>query len=917
MPAATHVVTGFNGGELSKYAEGQYDKPDYKKSMRTCLNSFPVEAGAWMPRPGFKLAGTTLNGAAGRVIEFDFKQASPVTCEYTDGNLRFRSGTTIVGGTLATPYVGGAWANIRVVQAETTQILLSGAIPPQALVAASATSFSINPAIFNDGPYLDPFTNGVQVTPSAKLGIIALQLSFQAYDASKAYPVGAFVSNGGVNYVSLLDQNVGNAPASGAPWWATTSVSAAINGGQGFLGSDVGRLVRLFSEPSAWAVATAYATGNVVSYNPSGQPGATTYWTAVAASTGVIPGQDLTKWSLLTIQGAALWSWGKITSLSTVIDRALAGSASLGNMTQSGGLAAAFDGVFSKASGSCATLSTTGGFTPGPITFSSYVGKNYSGATDQKIAQATVFPSTNEGFISGSYISALNGSIYDFFKPTVTINLRGKASAPASASDGTLLGTSGSIVNTTSAVTITSTDQTTAWKYVWVEILSSFTLTPDSASSYSVRHSVAQLSLFGPPGTGTSTGVNVEILGPALLYTNLITSWRLGVYSDTTGYPTCGVYFEGRIYLGGAVPNRFDASYANGNLDTSGKPSGTINFAPTDQFGSVTAAHAISYTLNSDSVNPILWMASDLQGVLMGTQAGEWLVQAPTAGPISPTNITARNVTHHGGEFIQPARCEHTLIVVKRAGRKLLEFFPDVISGKFSAQNLADKAQHIVAAGVAELAYTGAVTPILWGRDNDGALFGITYKRDSLASSQPPTFYGWHRHSIIGGVVESICSGASVGGDLDALTIVVNLSGTRYVMILTDTPEESTSLADAWYLDGGINPTVTAGTSSATLSGLPWADGVIVQVFAGGLDLGDRGDEAGVTSPVDFTVSGGAVTVPFGDGVSAGPGAGKFTAAFLAGLTSSQIIVGFTYNSDGEIVKPLMPPPAGMYQKGL
>ena len=62
-------------------------------------------------------------------------------------------------------------------------------------------------------------------------------------------------------------------------------MSAAINGGQGFLGSDVGRLVRLFSEPSAWAVATAYATGNVVSYNPSGQPGATTYWTAVAAPT--------------------------------------------------------------------------------------------------------------------------------------------------------------------------------------------------------------------------------------------------------------------------------------------------------------------------------------------------------------------------------------------------------------------------------------------------------------------------------------------------------------------------------------------------------------------------------------------------------------------------------------------------------
>jgi hypothetical protein len=53
--------------------------------------------------------------------------------------------------------------------------------------------------------------------------------------------------------------------------------------------------------------------------------------------------------------------------------------------------------------------------------------------------------------------------------PRITLNLRGKATLPASASDGTLLGTSGSIANTLSAVTIVSTDQTTAWKYVWVE----------------------------------------------------------------------------------------------------------------------------------------------------------------------------------------------------------------------------------------------------------------------------------------------------------------------------------------------------------------------------------------------------------------------------------------------------------------
>src|SRR5262249_26152331 len=79
------------------------------------------------------------------------------------------------------------------------------------------------------------------------------------------------------------------------------------------------------------------------------------------------------------------------------------------------------------------------------------------------------------------------------------------------------------------------------------------------------------------------------------------------------------------------------------------------------------AANAISYTFNSDGVNPILWMAADLQGVLMGTQAGEWLVQAPTAGPISPLNISARNVTRDGRGFLHPVAAQATLLFRKRA----------------------------------------------------------------------------------------------------------------------------------------------------------------------------------------------------------------------------------------------------------
>jgi hypothetical protein len=927
MGDATYLIPHFLGGEVSQLAQGRSDKPDYRTSLNVCLNSFPVEIGAWTRRPGTRHAGTTRNGAPGRVIKFDYKQATAVTLEFTDGYLRIRSGPDLVktsGGAaleLITPYVGGSWANVRTVQAETTDILLCPTVVPQALTAktvppAVSATFALAPAVFNDGPYLDPFTNGVQATPSAKLGIIGIALGFPSYDAAKSYKKGAFVTDVGVNYISLVDQNVGHTPAALGGWWATTTAGAAINDGRGFLGTDIGRLVRLFSEPPAWVVGTTYAVGNVVSYNPTGLPGATTYWQAAAISTGVPPGSNLTSWTIIP-SGAAIWTWGRVTSLTNVIDRALAGSVNMGDMTAGGGVAAAFNGQYSQISGSCAALSVTGGAAVAGqvILQSNFVGKDYSGASNQVIQQATVYPSSNQGFAAGTYID-IRGT-ESAFAPFITLNLRGKATPPLSSSDGTLLGASGVFANSTAPVTITSTDQATAWKYVWIEQITQVQIGGAwNVTSYFFTTTIAQVSFFNPAGTGSSAGANVEILGPPLLYTSAIQTWRLGVYSDTTGYPTCGTYYEGRLWLGGAIANRFDASVSNG-IDGA-----TVNFAPTDQNGVVAANAAISYVMNSDSSNPMFWMQGEEKGITIGTQAGEWLVVAPTNGPLSQTNIAARRVTKHGSANIEPRRTEHTLVFVKRYARKLLEFFSDANFGKFSAPNLADKAGHIVSPGIAELAYTEAVTPILWGRDNAGNLFGITYKRDTLTTAQPPTFAAWHRHSLGSGrVVESICGGPSVGGDLDALTMVTNdpATGIRHVEIMTDVPSETAALSASWFLDNAIVPssnyiTYAASTSapygSLTLLGLDHLNGKTVQIFAGGLDLGDRGpDTSGYT---DFVIANGVCIIPFGDGLSAGPGGGLFTVEFVQSFAAGiPIVVGFTYNSDAQMVRPIAPADTG------
>src|SRR5262245_32140720 len=96
MPSATFAVSHFLGGEISEFAQGRFDRPDYRFSMKICLNGYPTEIGAWVRRPGTQHAGHTRSGNPGKVVKFDFAQSDAVTMEFTDGYLRFRQGAVLI-----------------------------------------------------------------------------------------------------------------------------------------------------------------------------------------------------------------------------------------------------------------------------------------------------------------------------------------------------------------------------------------------------------------------------------------------------------------------------------------------------------------------------------------------------------------------------------------------------------------------------------------------------------------------------------------------------------------------------------------------------------------------------------------------------------------------------------------------------
>lgn len=956
MPSANFMQTSFAGGEWSEAAQGQTERKDYRAALNVSLNALVTETGAHVRRPGFLQLGYMRGGARGSLTKFDFKESTPHNMEFTDGFLRFWRGKTLVytndaqevasvstanpavigtalahgwstgdevyftdlgivapllqgrtflitvtgasafsirdaitganidgsllawtaGGavrrvlTYATPYTGDLWSGVRSVQAERQAVLLSN-LQPQILTLTedpgevTQANFTLEPSSFKDGPYLDPFPGSI-ATPSGLKGNISLTFSFQTYDASFSYSKGDYVSDAGVNYKSLQQANLGNTPASSASFWQPCTGADQISPA-GFTAGDIGRHIRLYSRPPAWAIATAYAAKDVVLFND-------VIWEALASSTGSQPGQDLTKWTIRAGTQYAIWSWGRITAISGAGQISGATGTNIGNMTSGGGLAAAFDGTTAKAAGGSAAraLSQTGFV----VTNTSYVGKHYGGGSEI-IGQVIVYPSTDLGFAQ-----CVPGTV-----TSVTLNLRVKNTAPATSSDGVVLATSGAIANTTSPVTLVSSDQVNAYAYAWIEmIVVAAGVSP--LVSVTLTNYAAQVVFFNP-NAATGSVVTLQLAGPPLLYTSAVSTWRAGLYSDAAGWPRCGTYHEGRLWLSGAKDNRVDSSYSND----------IFNFEPTKPDGTVTDANAISYVFNSPDVNAIFWMKPDQQGIVCGTQAGEWVIEKPTQGPIAPTNIAARRHTEVKCANVEPVHAEITTIFVQKNKRRLMEYFADVYSGKFTAPNLSKDASHLSTAGFEELAYQQDLVPTVWSRDGNGALRGMTYRRDSNLSSQGPTIAAWHRHTHGGErTFQSIVVGPSQDGNLESLAVVTTDGTYYYVELLHDMLQETDALTAVRQVDAGITPSaysISADRTQITLYGLWGLNGKTVAVWAGGLDVGD------------VSVTNGQVTVSFGDGIES-----LFTADYVDTFSGAcPIILGFTYTSRGQLVRPVLPAETG------
>lgn len=336
------------------------------------------------------------------------------------------------------------------------------------------------------------------------------------------------------------------------------------------------------------------------------------------------------------------------------------------------------------------------------------------------------------------------------------------------------------------------------------------------------------------------------------------TSWRLGLWSDTTGHPACVTFFEDRLWWAGspAAPQRLDGS----------KTGDYENHGPSATDGTLADSDGIAISLNSNDVQVIRWMLDDEKGLLVGTVKGEWIVRPSSQSEaLTATNASAKQSTSHGSANIQALRAGKAALFVTKSKRRLRELAYVFEADGFRSPDMTVLSEHITRGGILDMAFAQDPQPIIWCVRNDGTLIGFTYDRDQKV-------LGWHRHTLGGGgIIESVATVPSPDGVRDELWMVVRRtidgSTVRYVEYLTPPFERGDTPEDAIYLDCALT---YDGAPATTISGLDHLEGETVTILADG-----------ASHPTREVVSG-EITLD---------------------RAASTVQVGYAYNSDGQCLR--------------
>ena len=197
-------LTNFTGGELSPRLDGRNDLAKYASGCSTLENLIVYPHGSAARRPGTNFVAAVKDSTKKtRLIPFEFSTTQTYMLEFGDQYIRFYkdNGQILSGGSayeISTPYLEAELFDLKFAQSADVMYICHPNHEVEKLSRTGHTSWSLTDVDFTKGPFLDANTTGTTLTPSS---------------------------------------------ASTGSRTITASAVTGINGGSGFLATDIGRQI--------------------------------------------------------------------------------------------------------------------------------------------------------------------------------------------------------------------------------------------------------------------------------------------------------------------------------------------------------------------------------------------------------------------------------------------------------------------------------------------------------------------------------------------------------------------------------------------------------------------------------------------------------------------------------------------------
>jgi hypothetical protein len=332
----------------------------------------------------------------------------------------------------------------------------------------------------------------------------------------------------------------------------------------------------------------------------------------------------------------------------------------------------------------------------------------------------------------------------------------------------------------------------------------------------------------------STTVVEIRLYGHSLLDTSGMSMWRLGSWSDRTGWPETIGWHKNRLAFGSTNEEPLQVWESQ-----------TEDFLNMTVSQPLVASDAVSVPILSGQMNKIKWLADD-DDLLVGTSRAVRAIGKATAqDPYGPDNVDQRPQTNFGANGVSPIQIGSVILYFGRFGTDMRELAYNLQADGRVSQSVSEIQSHMFRPGISGACYQQYPDSIIWPWDQNGKAVGFTYEREQEV-------FGMHRHNF-GGVIECMATIPGVGFDEVWMLVRREINGQtkRYIEIMQK-PFVDADIEDAWHLDCAV---LYEGAPVNAVAGLDHLEGQSVILYADGSDYYTTVESGEVSLPNEQSAS--------------------------------------------------------------